>query len=285
LIYGGYAQDELDRQYDAASTVPSLQPFLERWSADSARTRAELDNETAAYGEHERERLELFPAARAGAPLFVFIHGGYWRRLDASYFSFVAGPVVRAGGACALFTYPLAPASSLDAIVAAVRRGFTWLGTHAERRLNASPQRIVVGGHSAGGQLAGMLAATDWAAHGLDPHSVGGVFGLSGLYDLEPVRRANVNEWLRLPDAAAAERNSPQSHPPHAPVPVIAAAGQCESDEFRRQSQAYARACAAAGCNATYLEPAGHNHYTIVEQLGDPATELSALLLGLLGLA
>jgi len=277
LIYAEYTQAELDRQYDAASTVPSLQPFIERWSEDSAHTRSELRNERIAYGGGEREWLDAFAGTKPDSPLFVFIHGGYWRRLGAEYFSFVAGPVVRAGGACALLNYPLAPDASLDDIVAAVRRGFAWLEAHAGSRLNAASTGIVAGGHSAGGQLAGMIAAS--AAD-----SLGGVFGLSGLYDLEPVRRSNVNDWLHLPDAASAERNSPVAHLPREPVRVIAAAGQIESDEFRRQSRAYAGACANAGCSARYIEAEGHNHYTIVQELGDASSELSAALREMLGL-
>ena len=278
MIYANYTQAELDRQYDAASTVPSLEPFLERYRSESDRTRAEFPNERAAYGSHEREWLELFPAAKPDAPLFVFIHGGYWRRLSADVFSFVAGPVVRAGGACALLNYPLAPAASLDEIVDAARRGFAWAADNAQSRLNASPDRIVAGGHSAGGQLAGMIAAATQV-------DLRAVFGLSGLYELEPVRRSNVNDWLHLPDAAAAERNSPAMHVPRGKPAVVAAVGQAESDEFRRQARVYADACTTAGLEARSLEAAGHNHYTIVLELGDPASELTALLRGLLGLS
>lgn len=277
MIYRNYSQSELDRQYDAASTVPSLDVFVTRYRESSERTRAELPNERAAYGPGEREWLDLFPATKAGAPLFIFLHGGYWRRLGANYFSFVADPVVRAGGACALINYPLAPAASLDEIVDAVRRAFAWVEANAAPRLNAAPERIVVGGHSAGGQLAGMIAASAAAP-------LLGVFGLSGLYDLEPVRLSNVNEWLHLPDAAAAERNSPAVHLPNKGTRVIAAAGALESDEFKRQSRAYATACTEAGLDARSIDAEAHNHYTIVLELGDPAGELSGLLLGMLRL-
>jgi arylformamidase len=282
LIYSNYTQEELDRQYDAASTVPSLAPFVEAWTAQSAATRGRLRNERIAYGAGEREWLDAFPATAGSgdAPLFVFVHGGYWRRLDAGVFSFVAGPVVDAGGACAVVNYPLAPAASLDEIVASVRAAFAWIGENAAR-LGASGRRIVAGGHSAGGQLAGMLAATDWTARGLADDAVGGVLGLSGLYDLGPIRLSNVNDWLRLDDAAA-ERNGPIAHLPRRPMPVLAAAGALESDEFKRQSKAYADACAGAGCAARYVAAPEHNHYTIVGELASPETELSRALAAML---
>jgi arylformamidase len=111
-----------------------------------------------------------------------------------------------------------------------------------------------------------------------------GLFGLSGLYDLEPVRRSNVNEWLRLPDAAAAQRNSPAACLPRENPMVIAAVAEKDTGEFHRQSRAYAETCAAAGFAARYLEAGGHNHYTIVLELGDPSSALSLLLRDMLGL-
>ncbi len=283
VVYGSYSQSELDAQYNAAATVPSLDPYFAAWTEASERTRATLAHERdVAYGEHARERMDLFPAPRAGAPLFVFMHGGYWRRLDASSFSFVAGPVVRAGGACAVLTYPLAPADSLDRIVAATRTAISWLLQNAASRLNARARGIVVGGHSAGGQLAGMLAATDWSVRGGPSDAIGAVFGLSGLYDLEPVRRSNVNDWLLLPDENAALRNSPLAHLPRAPVELMVAAGARETDEFKRQTRAYAAACRAAGLVARDEIVAGHNHYSIVSELAGDASAVTRSLLDLL---
>jgi arylformamidase len=44
------------------------------------------------YGRHPAERLDVFLASRgaAAAPVHVFVHGGYWHRLDKADFSFVA---------------------------------------------------------------------------------------------------------------------------------------------------------------------------------------------------
>lgn len=272
-VYATFTQAELNRQYDAAATVPAIEPYYARFAAASARAlpnlRAELD---VPYGPGERHRLDLFAAERPGAPLFFFIHGGYWRRLDKSFFSFLAEPVVRAGGAAAIVNYPLAPGASIDEIVAAVRGAFEWVA-HNAARANADPHRIVAGGHSAGGHLAGMLAGST-----LRP---AGVFALSGLFDLEPVRLSHVNEWARL-DAAAAERNSPVRRLPEAPIRLVAAVGERETDEFKRQTQHYVATWRARRYPAEELIAAGHNHFTIVLELADEGTELSRALAELL---
>jgi arylformamidase len=283
-VFANYSQAELDSQYNASGTVPSVDPYFAAYIAASEKVRAELPHEAnVAYGAHERERVDLFPASRPDAPLFVFVHGGYWRRMDSSFFSYVAGPIVRAGGAAAIVAYPLAPGASLDDIVASVTAAFEFIVANAATRLKASPHGIVVGGHSAGGQLSGMLASIDWQARGIDA-SIGAVFGLSGLYDLEPVRRSNVNDWMNL-DAAAAARNSPSGNMPSRPISLFAAVGADETDEFRRQSRDFAVGWGAAGYPAEALDLPGHNHFSIVLELADDSNDLTRRLIAALGLA
>ncbi len=272
LVYGTYSQSELNRQYDAAGTVPSVDPYFERFATESARERAKLENELdVAYGSGERERLDLFPATDSGAPLFIFIHGGYWRRLDKSFFSFVAGPIARAGGATAVINYPLAPEAALDQIVRSTQTALAWLAKNAHRA-NADPRRFFAGGHSAGGQLAGMLAADE---------RIRGIFPISGLFDLEPVRLSHVNEWMTL-DSASAARNSPLLHLPAHKMQLIASAGGAETDEFRRQSRSYVEAWSKLGYPATLLEPAGHNHFSVVLEFADEESDLTQALLRML---
>lgn len=271
-VYGTYSQSELNRQYDAAGTVPSVDPYFERFATESVRERAKLERELdIAYGRGERERLDLFPAPDSGAPLFIFIHGGYWRRLDKSFFSFVAGPIARAGGATAVINYPLAPDATLDEIVRSTRSALAWLVKNAHRA-NADPKRFFAGGHSAGGQLAGMLATDE---------RIRGIFPISGLFDLEPVRLSHANEWLNLDDESA-QRNSPMLHLPAHKPRLVASAGGAETDEFHRQSRSYVDAWSKLGGPATYLEPAGHNHFSIVLEFSDEESDLTQALLGML---
>lgn len=57
------------------------------------------------------DRRELFPAAREGAPLLVFVHGGYWQELSKNEAAFAAHHVVSAGVSFAALGYGLAPTS------------------------------------------------------------------------------------------------------------------------------------------------------------------------------
>ncbi len=280
-VWRDYDQAQLDAEYNAAGTVPSLAAYLERYAAESARVRAAYECRTAAYGAGEREVLDVFPAPRPGAPILICIHGGYWRRLSKDDFSFFAEPFVRAGAAVVVPSYALAPEASLDDIVGQMRAAAAWVHANA-RSFNGDPARIFASGHSAGGQLAGMLANAPWSERSLPGDLVKGVCGISGLYDLEPVRRSNCNDWLHL-DAAAAERNSPAAHLSIVATPLLAVAGERETREFQRQTLDFARAWRAAGSPADERILAGLNHYSIVLDVLDERSALRAALLALIG--
>jgi arylformamidase len=279
-VWQAYDRTKLDAEYNAAATVPSLDVYLERYAVESARVRAAYECRTGIpYGPGEREVLDVFPARRAGAPVVVYLHGGYWRRLSKDDFDFVAEPLVRAGVAVVVPSYSLAPAATLDEIVRQMRTALAWVHGNAPS-FNADPGRVTVSGHSAGGQLAGMLVSTPWSERGIPDDLVKGVFGISGLYDLEPVRRSNVNEWLQLDEVAAA-RNSPSVHLPRTPARLTAIAGGNETSEFRRQTLDFAERWKAAGWPAESRIFPGLHHYDIVLELLDGDSAVTRTLLDL----
>ena len=73
------------------------------------------------------ERLDIFHAHQSDAPLLVFIHGGYWRSLDKSDFSWIAPPLLQHGVAVALTNYGLAPQTSIEDIVRQQLKALGWL--------------------------------------------------------------------------------------------------------------------------------------------------------------
>ena len=97
MIYRYWDQAQLDIQMSARGTVPDVTPHLAAYARESARMRKALTCEIdVSYGPTPAERLDLFPATRPNAPIFVFIHGGYWRALDAADSSFMAKTFVDA---------------------------------------------------------------------------------------------------------------------------------------------------------------------------------------------
>jgi arylformamidase len=243
--------------YDAAATVDDVTVVFRRWRAWSDDVRAHtLHARDLQYGASSDETLDLV-VPHTGAPLVVWFHGGYWRRLHKDDNTFVARGLAPHGVAVAIVNYGLAPALQLEEIVAQARRSVAWLRANAKEH-GADPSRIVVAGHSAGGHLAAMCAVDA---------PVAGVVSLSGLHDLRPVATSFVNDWLQL-DQTRAAALSPALLPPAAPVPVNVVTGTRESGAFKEQGRALADAWRAHGCDASYAESAD-DHFTLCERLVD----------------
>lgn len=273
---------ELERQYDFRWRHPDRETLLARYTAESERVLAEgpvlLD---LAYGTGPRERLDVFPALSPGAPIHVFIHGGYWRSHRKEDYRFVARAAREDGAATIVIEYDLAPQVALDQIIEQVRRALLWVCEHAHR-WNGDAGRLVVSGHSAGGHLAAMMALTDWAAHGAPAGLVRGCLALSGVFDLDPITRTSINDDLRL-DPLAVRRNSPIHHVGRAEALIAIAYGLDETEEFVRQSQAFAASLQRAGRSAPLLALPGLNHYDIVLELARSDSVLAIALRTLLG--
>ena len=63
------------------------------------------------YGPRPEETLNLFPAENTTGltPLHIFIHGGFWRSMEAAQFGFLARGFVPFGATLAIIDYPLMP--------------------------------------------------------------------------------------------------------------------------------------------------------------------------------
>ena len=274
-----------DAQYNTRARVPEAPALLARWAEASALARSRmtcvLDQ---AYGAEPGETLDVFPSRASGAPVLVFLHGGYWRSLDKADHSFVAPAFVQAGALVVVPNYALCPAVTIEQIALQSTRALAWVARNASR-FGGDPRRIVLVGHSAGGHLAAMLLACRWpqVAAGLPPHLVSAALSISGLYDLEPVRRAPfVQADVRLTPAAV-RRLSPAFFP-SPQGPLVALVGGLESDEFLRQNQLI-RDQWGPRCVPVCEALPGLNHFTVLHDLVDPAGRAYGHALRLLGLA
>jgi arylformamidase len=284
-VFREYDREALDREYDNRRKVADSAAWLDRYARESARARQELPCRLdVAYGRHPGETLDIFPAPGPGpAPVQVFIHGGYWHRLDKSDFSFVARAFRAAGAATVVINYALIPAVDMDELVRQCRAAVAWVWRHAAS-FGGDPARVHVSGHSAGGHLTAMVMATDWERFGAPPGVVRSGAGLSGLYDLEPIRLCYLNDVLGL-TVEAAHRASPIHLAPPARGRLLLAVGAREGAEYHSQTRALADAWIAGGVDVTVMDLPGHHHFSIVGELADPASGLARAIVGLMGAA
>jgi arylformamidase len=265
----------LDREYNPRTQVPEFASYFARWKDRAREARASskvhLDLQ---YGLLPAEKLDFFPAAGASSPLLIFLHGGYWRALDKSDFSWIAPPYVAADISVAVVNYGLLPMTPLIQIAEQVRGACAWLH-HNAGALDVDAKRIVCSGHSAGGHLTAMMIATDWPGvwPDLPKRLLSGAVAISGLFDLEPLTRADfLRDDLRL-DPVLTRTLSPAFLPWRNDVPLVRAVGSEESAEFHRQSALIAAAWPQA-CDRELIDVPGCNHLSVCDAFANGASVL-----------
>ncbi len=265
---------ELDAAYDIEASVADL-PAIQARYAEASAALTDLDEAAldVAYGPDPRQRLDILAPPDGARAAILYFHGGYWKGGAKEGRRFPAPAWNARGVAWVPVEYRLAPAATVDDIVDDARRAVARFHARAAD-YGCDPAAIHVAGNSAGGHLAGMLAAEGWQAErGLPEDVIASAAPVSGLFDLSPLRRTFANDWLAL-DEAGARRNSPIHLPPRRGMPVAVAWGGEEPAAFRGQSEAYAAVCTRAGAEVTAIECAGADHFSIMAEWADPASPL-----------
>lgn len=276
-------QEQIDAQYNLGARLANPQRILDDYAALSATARSALRCETGVrHGPTLDEYLDIFPAARPGAPVLFFIHGGYWRILSAREFSFVAAGLVPHGVTVAVGNYSLCPKVTLAEITRQNRAAVAWLHANAAR-YNGDPRNIWIMGHSAGGQQTAMVLGTDWRGeYGLPRNFVRGGFAQSGVFDLAPLRHSFLQPVLQL-DHDLIRSQSPIQNVPHRAPPLHVHVGAGETEEFVRQSRDMHRAWKAAGNPGSLLVRRGEDHFSIINDLARPKSAYVARIRSLMG--
>ena len=283
-IWGDYDQAALDVAYNARQSVPDFDACIKGYVDESRRVRAALPGPRGvSYGPHRDQILDIFPAGTENAPVHLFLHGGYWRALTKDEHSFTAGALAPAGACVMVNTYSLCPDVHLDVIVRQCRDAVSWIYNNAGNH-GGDPERIFISGHSAGGQLVGMMLATDWQAeYGLPADVIKGASAISGNFAMRPMRLTFTQEWLDLSQPAAA-RNAPLFNLPSHPCPVIIAWGGDDPAGFHEQGRAYIEALEGRGVPVDHIALPGCHHFDACRELMDPASPLTRAVLAQMGL-
>lgn len=277
--YRGFSYEELVLQYNPQVAVPDHASWKWHWALLSRRARARLHGVyDLPYGPTPGQTFDVFKAARPGAPINVFTHGGFWRFLDKSDHTFVAEPFVERGATFVLLNYDLCPKVSLPEQVEQVRRGVAWVYEHAAE-LNGDREQLYVSGHSAGGHLTSMIVAEGaLSPYGVPANAIKGATAVSGFCDLDPILLIPGGEELRL-DPDTARRFSPLFCPPEPTSDMIIAVGELETTEWLRQFDEYVTVCERRGCAVKSLKMQLDNHYSILLSMANSESDLCRAML------
>ena len=280
-------QKNMESEYDNSGRVENSSQLLADFISDAADYRHEVASSIdfgQSYGSKERNKLDLFwpNTNKAGdkpdksAPIVMFIHGGYWQRLDRSAFSHMAKGLNANGIAVAIPSYTLCPDITISGIIDEIRRACIVLWKTYDCT-------ITVCGHSAGGHLAACMLATNWNKihQSLPDDLVPAALSISGVFELAPLIDTSHNEALKITQEEA-RTASPYNWIIDHGLRFDAWVGGSESSEFIRQSRSQAQRWRMMGANARYQEIAGANHFTAVAPLTDPNSFMVKRLLEML---
>ena len=252
--------------------------FYERANALTAEAKGRLPHHLdLSYGEDAKQKLDLYVPtgpATAPRPVFIFIHGGGFREGDRSHYGFVAGPFASSGIATIVVGYRLHPHRYPDQ-VNDLRLVLEWTRRNVAK-YGGDPNRVYVGGHSAGGILSALVGVkTRWNdGLSLPPDFVKGIVPVSGPYDLRSAK-GFVNDFVSTP--AEREAASPVLNIGRTP-PAVVALGSKETtylegsralvDELRRRG---------GKADLVVLEGMGHDGSALA--VGDAQGPLFAAIL------
>ena len=252
---------------------PGAGEYLEQAMAWSDKVRASsrvaLNLE---YGPDERQKLDVYmpdEAPGSPAPVLLFLHGGYWVIGHKDLLGFMAPSITIAPALLVSVGYRLAPGAKYPEQVDDCRAALRWVYEHIAD-YGGDPERIYVGGHSAGGHLAAMISLQRdrLADFGLQPDIIKGCFPVSGVFDVTETPPERREAFLRSDDDA---RNaSPVYSTGGNATPFLLEIG---GDDFDNLVAQHPRMLAALRSERGYVEEMvreGHNHFQISLDHGDP---------------
>jgi acetyl esterase len=244
------------------------------------------------------ERLALRRYARAGAggvvlPGLVFFHGGGWVAGDLDTHDGLCRRLAAASGYRVLaLDYRLAPEHPFPAAVEDCLAATRWVGEHA-RALGVDPDRLAVGGDSAGGGLAAVVCQ---ALRDEDAPKIALQVLICPILDLDGaspsrqafgdgffVNRATIERDVDDYCPPGVDRRDPRVSPLAAarleglPPAIIHTA---EYDPFRDEATAYAARLRAAGVSTLETQHPGMIHYFYAMARAIPYAVDAARLVG-----
>jgi acetyl esterase/lipase len=248
-----------------------------------------------------RHKLDLFlPKGKKDYPTIVFIHGGCWSFGDkscAGLYSAVGRFLASRGVGAVLPNYRLSPWVKHPEHIKDVARAFAWTHQHIGE-YSGDPDKLFVGGHSAGGHLAALLATDEQylKAEGLSLKDVRGVVAVSGVYRIpDKVEflwtagdgglgakvefKTNPFDLVFGKDPKGRETASPVCHVcPGLPPFLVLCAAQ-DLPMLPEMADEFAKALKARKCDVKLLKVEGRNHNNIAFRATEPDDPVARAML------
>jgi arylformamidase len=262
-----------DDAYANGAYIEGAGTYPPKWAAAAAAFRegwanADLD---VRYGAGARNTLDLFRPAELARGLVVFVHGGYWRAFDKSYWTHLAAGPLACGWAVAIPSYTLAPEARIAEISQEIGAAISCAAELVE-----GPIRLT--GHSAGGHLVCRMICGNAPLSKNVAERITKVVSISGVHDLRPLMRTELNVDLRI-DVEEGRAESPVLLPPTENARLTCWVGADERPEFVRQNALLANVWTGLGADTDVVEDQGRHHFDVIDGLGEINSALTQALL------
>jgi acetyl esterase/lipase len=218
-------------------------------------------------------QLDLYlPKGRTDFPVLFFLHGGGWTVGDKDHFGIytkLGRCLARNGIGMVSANYRLSPSVRHPGHIKDVARAFAWTQKNIAG-YGGRPDELFVGGHSAGGHLAALLATDKRYLDevGLSQRDIRGAIPLSGLFDVPPDALLNAvfGNGQEARKAASPTTYVSAAAPPFLIIYAEHDLRACD----RGGAEAFCRALREKGRLATTLEVKRRNHISVLWKATDP---------------
>ena len=223
---------------------------------------------TAHDNSHPRHLLDIYlPKDVAGFPVLMFVSGGGWSSGSKDWVANLGPAFAAQGIAVVTVDHRLLPDVTYDQQVEDLARAFVWLKQNIAT-YGGDPDQIIVGGHSAGGHLIGLLAMDEryLDATGYKADSISGVLLVSAALD--------VGDRFGRADIEAA---SPLNHVRAGLPPFLLLSAESDLPGLSKQAETMTAALQAVDVSVETRVVANRDHFNIVHHLGssgDAATQI-----------
>jgi arylformamidase len=219
------------------------------YSAECWKRSAGIAYEEIGYGADVHQRLAIFRPARAAGRVFLFWHGGGWTSGYKEWMGFMAPAFIASGTTFISAGYRLAPAHIFPAGLEDCGSALAWV------RKEISDE-VFIGGHSAGGHYAALLAA----GHGANV--VRGCLPISGVYEFGEGSGLSARPRFLGQDLSADRLASPYLQLRQPLPPFMLSYGSKDFPHLIGQAKRFAAAVRNVGGSAVELELAERTHFT-----------------------
>ncbi|HUT47746.1 MAG TPA: alpha/beta hydrolase [Alphaproteobacteria bacterium] len=243
-------------------TQEPLSEFAQPYHDEVMRRAQDVEGIEAQYGGDPYQSILVYPAPEPNGDVLAFIHGGGWANGWKEWMSFMAPALTGRGVTFATVGYRLAPMAVFPSGFEDCLDAVSWLAANVAEH-GGEPKRIFVGGHSAGGHYAALMAVRhDWqAGRGLGADTIRGCLPISGVYDFSAQSGLSARpRFLGADDSGNEGPASPVTQIDGTPPPFLIAHGEADFPHLIKQADAMSAALERAGGAVARLELPGASH-------------------------